>query len=399
MTLRYSTDIVIFGGGIAGLWLLNRLRQDGYHAILFETRALGSGQTLASQGIIHGGLKYALSGALSGASQAIAGMPARWRDLLSGNSSPDLSGVQVLSDHYYMWSGGGIRSKLKSFLGSKSLRGRIDTLQAQDYPDFFKAATVDGNLYRLPDFVVNTESLVAVLRQQADNAVFKIDPGTVEFSTDADGAINGCRVTGNGKTISLDTQRIILAAGEGNRALMEAADFNKVAAQERPLNMVYLQKADLPRLFVHCIGSDFSLTPRLTVTSHSDANGMVTWYLGGELAEQGVGKSDAKQIAAAQKELSSLFPWVDLNGANWQCFHINRAEPANSSNHRPDDAFCLEDRNIILTWPTKLTLTPALADRVIEMLHSSGMKSTATDPCPDLQTVLPAAEIANPRWH
>ena len=25
MTLRYSTDIVIFGGGVAGLWLLNQM--------------------------------------------------------------------------------------------------------------------------------------------------------------------------------------------------------------------------------------------------------------------------------------------------------------------------------------------------------------------------------------
>ena len=72
MTSSYSTDIVIFGGGIAGLWLLNRLRDQGYHAILLETDKLGCGQTLASQGIIHGGLKYALNGALSGAACTLA---------------------------------------------------------------------------------------------------------------------------------------------------------------------------------------------------------------------------------------------------------------------------------------------------------------------------------------
>jgi len=32
-----SVDIAIFGGGIAGLWLLNRLRQQGVSAILLET--------------------------------------------------------------------------------------------------------------------------------------------------------------------------------------------------------------------------------------------------------------------------------------------------------------------------------------------------------------------------
>ena len=57
MTPSYSTDIIIFGGGIAGLWLLNRLHNEGYQAILLETEALGGSQTIASQGIIHGGLK------------------------------------------------------------------------------------------------------------------------------------------------------------------------------------------------------------------------------------------------------------------------------------------------------------------------------------------------------
>ena len=60
MTLRYSTDIVIFGGGVAGLWLLNAVRSAGYQAILFEKGHSAEAQTLASQGIIHGGLKYAL---------------------------------------------------------------------------------------------------------------------------------------------------------------------------------------------------------------------------------------------------------------------------------------------------------------------------------------------------
>ena len=102
MTLRYSTDIVIFGGGIAGLWLLNSLREAGYQAILFERHTIGGGQTLASQGIIHGGLKYALQGSLTGAAQAIAAMPERWRQCLAGEGDMDLRGTRVLCEHYYM---------------------------------------------------------------------------------------------------------------------------------------------------------------------------------------------------------------------------------------------------------------------------------------------------------
>jgi glycine/D-amino acid oxidase-like deaminating enzyme len=135
-----TTDIVIFGGGIAGLWLLNRLRQQGYDVILLESDALGGGQSLASQGIIHGGLKYALNGVLSPASSAIAQMPERWRSCLQGEGDVDLRGCKVLAPHYFMWSGGGYRSRLKSFLGSKALRGRIDALKPAQYPPF--SATV-----------------------------------------------------------------------------------------------------------------------------------------------------------------------------------------------------------------------------------------------------------------
>ena len=53
-------DVLVFGGGAAGLWCLDRLRRAGYHAILLESKAIGSGQTIQSQGIIHGGGKYAL---------------------------------------------------------------------------------------------------------------------------------------------------------------------------------------------------------------------------------------------------------------------------------------------------------------------------------------------------
>ncbi len=54
-----TVDLVIIGGGVAGLWTLNRLRNAGLNAILLENSSLGGGQTMHSQGIIHSGAKYA----------------------------------------------------------------------------------------------------------------------------------------------------------------------------------------------------------------------------------------------------------------------------------------------------------------------------------------------------
>ena len=102
--LNVQVDVAIFGGGVAGLWTLARLRKAGYNAVLFENGSLGAGQTRYAQGIIHGGTKYALTGKLTGSSEAIAEMPSFWRDCLMGKGELDLTTVKLMSEHQYMWS-------------------------------------------------------------------------------------------------------------------------------------------------------------------------------------------------------------------------------------------------------------------------------------------------------
>lgn len=398
MTSSYSTDIVIFGGGIAGLWLLNRLRDQGYHAILLETDKLGSGQTLASQGIIHGGLKYALNGSLSGAANIISDMPARWRSCLSGDGEIDLRGCRILSEHYYMWSNSGFRSKLKTFLGSKSLNGRVTAVEKQDYPDFFQAATVEGTLYKLPDFVVDTNSLLEVLAKKQRDWIFKVNPGSYTFKHNDSGSVNAISFNDEGIQFTLESQKFIFSAGKGNQQLIDDANLTGPKTQLRPLNMVYVKGKNLPSIFVHCIGDSFSLTPKLTVTSHSDAQGETVWYLGGEIAESGVDKDRDTQVHSAQELLTTLFPWIDFNTMQFHCFAIDRAEANVNNNYRPEDAYFIEENNVLVAWPTKLTLTPNLADNVIEHLEASGVIPSNTHAEKDLSGVLEAAEIAASRW-
>ena len=40
----------------------------------------------------------------------------------------------------------------------------------------------------------------------------------------------------------------------------------------------------------------------------------------------------------------------------------------------PDDAVVKEDKNILVAWPTKLTLVPSLADKVLE--HAAEQEKT-----------------------
>ena len=165
---RIRVDVAIVGGGIAGLWLLNLLRGRGYSAVLIERSAFGDGQTIRSQGMIHGGMKYALGGVLTGASESIAAMPARWRSCLDGRGELDLRGVRVLSDRYYLWSANdSTLGQLAGFFASKVLRGRVRRLQRDALPTAFDNPQFRGVVYELDELVLDTPSLLAHLARRA----------------------------------------------------------------------------------------------------------------------------------------------------------------------------------------------------------------------------------------
>lgn len=399
MNSTYSTNIVIFGGGIAGLWLLNRMQSEGYDSILFETKALGGMQTLDSQGIIHGGLKYALKGSVGRDSQNIANMPNRWRQCLSGGGEMDLTDVGILDENYYMWSDGGIKSRLKSYLGSKSLRGRIDTVEKRNYPEFFKESSVKGTLYKLPDFVIDTMSLLKKLASTTKDRLFSLTDCDYKFHPEDQTLKQQLQIKVNDKTVNIQADLFIFCAGEGNQELISKAALNNIETQARPLHMVYLRKSNLPKIYVHCIGNNFNLNPSITVTSHEAQNGDLIWYLGGDIAESGINKSRSEQIDAAQKLIGNTFPWLNLSNAQWESFYINRSEANVHSNFRPDDAVVKEEKNILVAWPTKLTLVPSLADKVLE--YAANIRTSLPEksiPTAELQSIFEKPPLAKARW-
>jgi glycerol-3-phosphate dehydrogenase len=399
MALTYSTDIIIFGGGIAGLWLLTRLQREGYDPILLETESAGGKQTIASQGIIHGGLKYALTGKITEAANAVSAMPLRWRQCLAGKGDVDLTGVKVLSEHYYMWSDAGLRSKIKSFLGSKALLGKVKALKKSEYSEFFKYATVNGSLYELPDFVIDTKSLVEKLVSDCRDRIFHLKMSDVAFVYDRAAGKHSLQIGVNNKQVVLNAEKFIFSAGEGNSQLIEMASLDTIRPQIRPLHMVYLSNNDLPELYAHCIGDSFSLTPKLTITSHKGRNGDTVWYLGGDIAESGIQRTQNAQIIYAKKLLGDLFPWVNLNDADWNTFFINRAEGKIKGNHRPDSAVLGDEGNVLVVWPTKLTLTPSLADKVVDhcKLREIKMLNNAGN-LPKLRSLFQQPKLARARW-
>lgn len=386
MSHPLSTDVLIVGGGIAGLWLNARLRRLGYSTLLVERGSLGGEQSVKSQGIIHGGAKYALHGALTGASEAIADMPRRWREALSGSGELDLSGVRLLSEAHYLWSPGTLAGNLTSFFASKAVRGRVDQVKGEQLPPALQDRKFKGKVYRLAELVLDVPSLITRLAELAGDGLLAAQ----DIQPLRDGTqLSGLRVDGH----EIRAQRVVLSAGAGNAQLLATLGVEQPKQQLRPLHMVLAKGPALKPLYAHCLGG--GPKPRVTVTTHPAADGQWVWYLGGDIAEaDGVARDEASQIKAAQQELAELLPWVDQSATRWATLRVDRAEPAQSGLVRPDNAFLAEDGPLLVGWPTKLALSPDFADRVVAALQRDNIQPGDHPALPPL----PRPAIAQPAW-
>jgi len=384
-------DVVIFGGGVAGLWLLAELRQQGYQTLLLETEALGAGQTRYAQGIIHGGTKYALMGKITASSEAMSAMPGVWRDCIKGQGIIDLTQVNILSDKQCMWSSNALSSRMAGFFASKLMRSRTEELKAQQRPQVFQNSAFKGKVYNLDEPVLDTASIVYALAEPHREAIMNIkgfprckaDTST-HFEVD----------DRNGNTWEIEAQRCVLMAGEGNAAILNAMNMNSQSTaqpemQLRPLKMVMLRGGLPEKIYAHCL--EASVNPRVTITSHEDNNGNIVWYMGGQLAEEGINRTDQEQIKIAQQELNELLPWLDFSHTIFVCLDINRAEPKMEKGKRPDTSFFIEKNNVITAWPTKLALAPKLATDIIQQLKSENMTASTLTTLPDFSTPAYAA--------
>jgi glycerol-3-phosphate dehydrogenase len=393
-------DVVIFGGSAAGLWLLDELIRRGYRTLLLEAHALGSGQTIASQGIIHGGLKYTLDGLLRGSAATIRDMPQVWRDCLAGRRRPDLTRTRVRAQHCHLWRTESLRSKVGMIGARVGLRVAPTTVEKDDRPVVL--AQCPGSVARLDERVIDPASFLADLASQHRDHILKID------------AENGLRIdptepqpvielrSGN-QILELLADQIILSAGAGNKRLREQFNLpTKNAMQRRPLHMVLARGATLPQLNGHCV--DGAKT-RVTITSDVDSASRTVWQVGGQIAEDGVNMDANELIAHAQNELESVLPGVRFSDVEWTTYRVDRAEGTTASGARPDDVCVLAEStsraddcfNILTVWPTKLALVPRLVDQVVMRL--SPIESHAEDAAgPAVPGDWPRPEVALPPW-
>ncbi len=392
-------DVVIFGGGAAGLWTLDRLVRAGCICCLLEAGRLGQGQTIASQGIIHGGLKYTLAGMLTRSASSVRDMPAVWRDALAGRRAPDLSNTRIRSECCYLWRTDSVSSRLGLIGAHYGLSVSAEDLQDAARPSLL--ARCPGTVARLPEQVIAPESLLGDLAQQHRRHILAIDAAQgMEFAVSRPGRIEAIHLAEprGTRSLTLTPRQVIFAAGAGNAALRERAGLTRQAMQRRPLHMVLvrgcLPGSDiLPQLNGHCV--DGAKT-RVTITANRDAQGRTVWQLGGQLAEDGVAMNAEQLTIHARHELAATIPGIDLGNIEWATYRVDRAELCTPHGGRPDSFALLHEENTLTAWPTKLALVPLLAESIAERVLPPA--STATQGESPFPVDWPRPEVALPPW-
>jgi glycine/D-amino acid oxidase-like deaminating enzyme len=358
-------DTLVFGGGVAGLWTLHALLDQGIDAWLVETGGLGGMQSMQAQGIVHGGGKYALRRVGDVAAiQQIREMPQRWREHRAGTRKPSLASATVNSDECWLWlPRGSWRARLEAVTLIPLLRtGGMLAAAPRARPRATWPTPLQQHAHRaysMDEPVFDPGSVIRALVAPVDDRLLQVEePSAI-------------RRDSHGFTVefpdgrSLRARFLVACAGEGNARILELAGHDPGRMQRRGLRMGLL-RGDLPALHGHCV---LGGRTRMSITSVDPEDGKRIWQIGGELAERWAATSDDEFFLALRRELDQALPGLDLSGIEFADYAAVRAEAANEEIRRPSGVQVSElQPGFVLAWPTKLAMAPLLAEEVVKMV-------------------------------
>lgn len=349
--VRKNPDIVIFGAGIAGLWAFHRFKAMGYDALLIEREAIGGGQTIASQGIIHSGLKYAFAGKINTLAQSISAMPDLWRTALNGEGDVDLSTARYNAQSQYLLIPKGFMGGLIKLVTKQALGNNVHEVSKAEWPEEIRDSGFKGTVVFMDEPVLDIPSVLRSLADPYKGSIRAIDSDRDPFEFLAEH--------------NIEPGHIIFTGAASNAQIASKAQHDKgLQTQARPLLMGFLKPAPYA-LYAHLVGS--SDKPVATITTHKTLDGELVWYLGGGVAERGK-DSDPKEVYEATiKGFKKYLPNVDLSAVKWAVLPIDRIEgKSDIDGWMPDTPTIHSHGNVHYCWPTKLTFAPLLSDRLLE---------------------------------
>ncbi len=371
-------DAVIFGGGAAGLWLLDRLSRDGHHVVLLEARPLGTGQTIGSQAILRIGRSSTSGGLANRVLIAPRELPLLWRDALLGRVTPNLTRTRLRADCCYQWHIEPAGLRVASPDNPVHLRIDAETLPPEERPAAL--ADVAGPVVRLPEQVLCPASFIADLAAQYHDRLLRIDAERgLRFQLNSPGEVDTIQLTSpsDDQRLELRPRQVIFAADADNVRLRRAVGLSEPVQSQRPLHGV-LARGNLPLLNGHCVEAGRAI---MTVISDIDFNGRTVWQIGGRFAEDGLKRVARQQAERAREELTRILPGLDLTQVEWSTYELDRTECDADTGPRRDAVSVFCAGNVTTAGPAQFILAPLVAEEITRRA-SSPYITTPFDPTP-----------------
>src|SRR5262249_51120712 len=241
-----AVDVVVIGGGVQGLLILNTLIAAGYSCALVTEGDLGAGQTLHSHGFLNTGFG------------------------LSGSELPEAAAEQVQP---YLRARGVTLAGNWAVLAPPGLPG-FTSLPPASLPDGFAPAVREA-ARTLPDFSFNKRELVEALSRGREGYILR--GSVVGFLGHDPVEAVVLRCEGSGAEVALRARVVVVAAGCGSKRLLchlVGTTPQLEAIKHRVVQMLCL-RATRGALPAHSVAA---LSLGLLLVAHEERE-RVTWYV------------------------------------------------------------------------------------------------------------------------
>ncbi len=370
-----ETDVLILGGGITGLWLLNDVVNRGLGAILLEKNELGGAQTCHSHVYVHQGHLYHEASLAT----VVKKVAEQWATMVCRNN---LQPIETAS-HFGFTSPADAQQRA-------DLWGRDDLqLPSQQLPrKAFPKALAGGAVrivYESPEFCLDGEVLMRHLGSRVEQHIGAIADVTGFESRSK--RIEAVRVAlRSGASARIVPKVVVLCAGAENQVLLLLASggsrghLTSVQDQQqiRKAHMLVVRGAekDLPPLtgVFPNIGGLFLVSRRLdgeTVWLVSDDRSPTLGFV-----EDWMRFDTRWWFPRIWSSLGRLAPrfFGHPECLQWGIYDAPKAEGrATGSIPHEEKILKFAWDNLWAVWPTKLTLAPQVSSKLVDEMRSAGV--------------------------
>jgi hypothetical protein len=372
-------DVLVIGGGVQGLWLLNDLHEHGYSALLLERRELGGEQTCHSHVYIHQGHLYQESEL----AERLKAVTLLWETWLRSHRPR-----RTVMPSYFGFQNRGDADEKKKLWQNP----RLD-LPFRDYREVAMPLALKGGTIKVVleshEVCLNGRSLMLELQKGLSDFIGRIDDvADIRLNIGMDRIDDLEVVIPGGRSLTFRPGALILAAGCGNQALLDRAAGGRHSFWLRVREVQQIRKGHML-----VVKGEKRRLPPLTGVFHP---------YGLFIVSRNLGKETVWLVSDNRSEpLSSVDDWLRYDERWWLPLvveglreiaprYFNRpmrfkwgVYAAPKAEGRAIGAIPHEERieqfrlsNLWAVWPTKLTLAPKVSSEVIRQLPNAIKKPT-----------------------